>query len=85
MSFYEQLPVYKKALDLTVYFNTVVRHFDKHCKYTVGADLCNLSRKILILVARANAKQERQVRLQEAIELLEELKILIHGSFPLGE
>lgn len=78
MSFYEQLPVYKKALDLTVYFNTVVRHFDKHCKYTVGADLCNLSRKILILVARANAKQERQVRLQEAIELLEELKILIH-------
>ena len=78
MSLYEQLPVYKKALDLTVYFNTIVRHFDKHCKYTIGADLCNLSRRILILVARANAKQDRIIKLQEAIELLEELKILIH-------
>jgi hypothetical protein len=78
MSLYEQLPVYKKALDLTVYFNTIVRHFDKHSKYTIGAELCNLSRKILILIARANAKQERQAKLQEAIELLEELKILIH-------
>ena len=78
MSLYEQLPVYKKALDLTVYFNTIVRHFDKHYKYTVGADLCNLSRKILILIARANTKEGRQAKLTEAIELLEELKIMVH-------
>jgi hypothetical protein len=65
MSLYEQLPVYKKALDLTVYFNTVVRHFDKHYKYTIGADLCNLSRKILILIAQANTKQERQGKLSD--------------------
>jgi hypothetical protein len=78
MSYYENLHIYKSALDLTVYFNTIVLHFNKHYKYTVGADLCNLSRKILILIARANTKQERQSRLKEAIEILDELKIVLH-------
>ncbi len=78
MSLYENLPVYKAALDSAVYFENIVRHFDKHNKYCIGTDLCNLSRRILILVARANAKHERQLRLTEAIELLEELKITLH-------
>ena len=78
MSYYENLKVYKSALDLSVYFNTIVLHFNKHYKYTVGADLCNYSRRILILISRANTKQERQAKLKEAIELLEELKILLH-------
>jgi hypothetical protein len=78
MSLYENLPVYKKALDLTVYFNTIVIHFNKHYKYTIGADLCNLSRKILIIIARANLKEDRKLKLIEAIEFLEELKILLH-------
>jgi hypothetical protein len=55
-----------------------VCHFNKHYKYTIGADLCNLSRRILILIARANTKQARQARLTEALELLEELKIIVH-------
>jgi hypothetical protein len=78
MSFYEQTRVYKKALELTAYFNMIVIHFNKHYKYTIGSDLCNLSRRILILIARANTKQERQVKLTETIELLEELKIMVH-------
>jgi len=77
-SLYEQLPIYKKALDLAVYFETIVRHFDKHNKYCVGADLCNLSRQILILVAEANTRQNRQAKLQEAVEMLGKLKITIH-------
>jgi predicted RNase H-like nuclease (RuvC/YqgF family) len=75
---YENLPVYKKALELTVYFETVVKGFDRYHKYTIGTELRNCSREILILIARANKKASRIDCLQKAIERLEDLKILIH-------
>jgi hypothetical protein len=78
MSLYENLPVYKKSLELAVYFDKIVTHFAKRHKYTVGSKLCNLSSEILLLVAKANTKQVRAERLQEALDKLEELKILIH-------
>jgi len=77
-SAYENLPVYKKALDLTVYFENIVRHFDRYHKYTVGSELRDLSRRILFLIARANIKAGRKEMLVIALEKLEELKILIH-------
>ncbi|TSA28623.1 four helix bundle protein [bacterium] len=76
-SLYENLPVYKKAQDLVIYFEKIVCNFSRYHKYTVGTELRNLSRKILILIARANIKQERKNTLSEVLEKLEELKILI--------
>jgi len=76
-SLYENLPVYKKALDLTVYFENIVRNFSKYHKYTVGTELRNLSRRILVLIAKANIRRERISALSEALQSLEELKILI--------
>jgi hypothetical protein len=78
MSLYEELPVYKKALDLAVYFEKIVKNFERYHKYTIGADLKNLSRRILILIAKANTKQLRKECLAEALDKLEELKITIH-------
>src|SRR3972149_10394051 len=75
---YENLPVYKQALDLAVYFEKVVRYFPKYYKYTIGSELRNLSRAILVLVAKANIRQTRKDNLTVALEKLEELKILIH-------
>lgn len=37
MAHYEHLPIYKSALDLCIYFEKIVRHFDRHHKYMVGA------------------------------------------------
>jgi len=34
---YENLPVYKKTLDLTVYFEKIESNFSRYHKYTVGA------------------------------------------------
>ena len=76
-SLYENLPVYKKALDLTVYFENIVSNFSRYHKYTIGTELRNLSRKILVLIAKANIRRERKNALQETLEKLEELKILI--------
>ena len=75
---YENLPVYKKALDLAVYFEKLIRNFEKYHKYTIGSELRNLSRRILVLVAKANTAAGRRECLAEALDKLEELKINIH-------
>lgn len=77
-SLYENLPVYKKALELTVYFEKLVRGFDRYHKYTLGSELRNLSREILVLIAEANVKVQRVDCLTKAIEKLKKLKVLIH-------
>jgi hypothetical protein len=76
-SAYENLPVYKKSLELTVYIENIVKYFSRYNKYTVGTDLRNLSRQILVLIAKANIKAGRKDYLIEALDKLDELKILI--------
>jgi hypothetical protein len=51
--------------------------FSRYHKYTVGTDLRNLSRRIVVLVAQANLKSVRKVTLEEALKKVEELKIFI--------
>jgi len=75
-SLYENLPVYKKALDLAVYVETIVPNFSRCHKYTVGAELRNLSRHIVVLIAKANLKSGRKEALGEALKKIEEFKIL---------
>jgi hypothetical protein len=77
MAYYENLPIYKAAFDLTTYMEKIVHNFSRYHKYTVGTDLRNVSRKILLLVAKANIKQDRKACLTEVLEKLDELKILV--------
>jgi hypothetical protein len=77
MAHYENLPIYKAALDLATYIEKIVHFFTRYHKYTIGTDLRNASRKILVLVAKANIKQDRVEVLLEVLEKLDELKILI--------
>lgn len=76
-SLYENLPVYKKSLDLKVHIERVVKNFNRYHKYAIGTELRNLSMRILILIAKANGKQSRIEYLDKAIEMLEELKITV--------
>ena len=43
MAQYEHLPIFKKAYDLTLYFEKIVRNFSRYHKYSVGAELRQLS------------------------------------------
>jgi hypothetical protein len=83
-SLYENLPVYKKSLDLTVHIEKIVKNFDRYHRYAIGTDLRNYSRRILVLIARANSKQARIESLEKAIVLLEELRIVIRVCNELG-
>jgi hypothetical protein len=72
MAQYEHLPIYKKAYDLTLYFEKVVRGFSRYHKYTLGSELRELSREVLRLIRRANATADRGPLLLQTRERLEE-------------
>ncbi len=77
MARYEHLPIYKKAMDLTVYFEKIVRNFSRYNKYTLGSELREKSRQIVELIIKANSTKERLPFLLELRERLEGLKVLI--------
>lgn len=76
MAHYEHLPIYKAALDLCVYFEKIVRNFDRY-KYVLGNDLRRLSIKAIMLVIKANNTQVKLPVLLQLKETLEEIKVLI--------
>lgn len=63
MAQYEHLPIYRKAMDLTVYIENMVKGFSRYHKYTLGTDLRNLSRKTVRLIIRANSETDKYERL----------------------
>jgi len=75
MAQYEHLPIYKKALDLTVYIENTVRGFSRYHKYTLGADLRSLCRRTLLFIVRANSERDKNSTLINLRNALEELKI----------
>ncbi len=77
MAQYEHLPIYKKAFDMTIYIENIVRGFSRYHKYTLGADLRNLSREIVRLIIKANSEKERVSTLQHLRDAIEELKITV--------
>jgi hypothetical protein len=47
------------AYDLCLWLEQVVRGFSRYHKYAIGSDLRTLSRRILRLVVRANARADK--------------------------
>lgn len=74
---YENLPIYKLALDFCVYIETIVKGFDKYHKYTIGEDLRNFSKEILFTIHRANALKEKKEMLQKLRDKCEDTKMLL--------
>ena len=77
MAQYEHLPIYKKAFDLLVYFERIVKNFSRYHKYTHGSALRNIAQEVVMLIIRANNSQEKGPVLQEVRIKLEELKVVI--------
>src|SRR5665647_975768 len=77
MARYEHLPIYKQAMDLTVYVEKIVRNFSRYHKYTLGSELRGKSREIVELIIRANSATEQLSLLLELRQSLEALQVLI--------
>lgn len=80
MAYYEHLPIYKQAMDLTVYFEKIVRNFSRYNKYTLGSDLRKTSREVVSLIIKANSTRDKLPILHELRARLEDLKVLIRIS-----
>jgi len=77
MAQYEHLPIYKKALDLTVYFEKIVRNFSRYNKYTLGSELWEKSRQIVELIIKANSTKEKLPRVLSDFGAIFQKKLII--------
>jgi len=78
---YDELPIFKSALDFVVYIETIVKNFDKYHKYTLGVDLRNHAKKMLFLIHKANiTKEERIAILMKLRDTCDEMKMLLRIS-----
>ncbi|MDA3896747.1 MAG: four helix bundle protein [Desulfobacteraceae bacterium] len=77
MAKYEHLPIYRKAMELAVYLDGVVRNFSRYHKYSTGQELRNLSRNIIKMIIRANSSVDKTETLTELVENGEMLKTML--------
>ena len=77
MARYEHLPIYKAAMDLCVYLEKTVRNFSRYNKYTLGTELRDLSRSILLLIIRANSVRDKEEILGELTSRCDMLKTVL--------
>ncbi|MBU0483643.1 MAG: four helix bundle protein [Proteobacteria bacterium] len=59
MARYENLPIYRKAVELVVLLENAVRDFPRYHKYALGADLRNQARELAVLVIAANSRRDK--------------------------
>ena len=74
MAHYEHLPIYKSALDLCIYFEKIVRNFNRNHKYVIGADLRRLSMKAVMLIIKANDVRNKTPLLLQLKDVLGHFK-----------
>lgn len=77
MARHEYLPIYKAALDMTVHFEKLVEGFSRYHKYTLGTELREASRGVLMQVLRANNAATREQRAAELLVLRERIEALL--------
>ena len=74
---YDNLPVYKSAMELCVYIEQIVMGFDRYHKYTIGEDLRCYSKEALFCIHRANRSKNKKPELERLRDKCEEIKMLI--------
>ena len=77
MARYDHLPVYKTAMDLAVFIETVVHGFSRYHKYTLGTDLRQESRELVTVIIRANSQHDKLPVLLDLRERLEAFQVLL--------
>jgi hypothetical protein len=56
MARYDHLPIYRAAFDLAVHLEKLVRQFSRYHKYTLGTELRDGSRRILVRIIEASTR-----------------------------
>lgn len=83
MAQFAHLPIYKKAYDLALFLHQITITLPREHRYTFGARLKENSVELLLLIIRANSKNDKKEVLEKASEKLEEVKILFRIGYDL--
>lgn len=75
---YENLPIFKKALELNVYVEKCVREFSRYNKYAIGSELREKSRAVLYAIYQNYFAVDKITTLYALRDSVEELKITIY-------
>ena len=75
----EHLPIFKAALDLTVYIDSIVKNQERYYKCSIGSDMREYAKEMLFLIKRANrAKGVHRVKsLELLVDKCEDCKTMI--------
>ncbi len=80
MALHSNLPIYKEAYELLKLTTTITKNFPRDFKASIGGELRHLCVKSVILIARANAAQDKVPHLTQLLEQIHEAEILVRLS-----
>ena len=73
----EKLPIFRKALELCVYVEGIVKVFDRYHRYTIGQEMREFSKELLFVINRAGLAQNRVEALTTLRDKCEDMKMLL--------
>jgi len=72
-----KFPIFRSALELCVYVETIVKGFDKYHKYTIGEDMRKFSKDILFIINRVSLSQDKLSVVTKLRDRCEDMKMLL--------
>ena len=73
----ENFPIFRAALELCVYVETIVKGFDKYHKYTIGEDMRRFSKDMLFIINRVGLSGDKVRAVRRLRDRCEDMKMLI--------
>ncbi|MCF7877811.1 MAG: four helix bundle protein [Candidatus Omnitrophica bacterium] len=77
MALYSELPLYKTSYDLFLEVFKLVKEFNREYKYTIGENLKKEIINLVVLIYRANCKENKEKVLVKAREKIEVIRLMI--------
>lgn len=77
MANHENFPIFRSALELCVYIETIVKRFDRYHKYTIGEDMRKFSKDMLFIINRVGLAKDKVRALTRLRDRCEDMKMLI--------
>ena len=74
---YTKLPIFKKAMELNLYIETIVKNFSRYHKYSIGSELRDKSREVMYAIYKVFFAKDKKSAIEKLRDLNEELKIII--------
>lgn len=80
MAIHHQLPIYKEVYELLKLATTITKNMPKDFKASIGGEIRSLIVSCVILIARANASQDKTPHLTTLLEHIHTAEILFRLS-----